>query len=460
MNMQAIAMQYRPQDCKRVIVGMGNTGLSCARYFAARGLEFALADSREAPALAADFRREFPHVPMRLGAFDGDWLRQADEIVLSPGVDPAEPALRAAALAGARMLGDIELFFREAQAPIVAITGTNAKSTVTTLVGLMAERAGMRVGCGGNLGTPALDLLQVDTELYVLELSSFQLELVVDFRAEVAAFLNFAPDHLDRYRNLADYHRAKLRIYRDARIQVFNRDDPATVPPPTRGARRIGFGLAAPAEGEFGLVTQGGKEHLHYGAEQLMAVEELALSGRHNIANSLAAMAIATAAGIGRDAQRAVLREYRGLPHRCQRVRSLRGVEYYDDSKGTNVAASVAALKGLAASCSGRIVLIAGGLAKESDFSALSDELARCGGAAVLIGAAASAMKQALAPRVPVVQAATMDDAVQAACGIAKHGDIVLLSPACASFDMFRDYHDRGERFTAAVRALPEAEAS
>jgi UDP-N-acetylmuramoylalanine--D-glutamate ligase len=438
---------------------MGSTGLSCARYFASRGLDFALADSNPAPARGADFQREFPRAPMHLGAFDGDWLRQAEEIVLSPGVNPAEPALRAAALAGARLLGDIELFFREAQAPIVAITGTNAKSTVTTLVGLMAEKAGLRVGCGGNLGTPALDLLRAETELYVLELSSFQLEIVVDFRAEVAAFLNFAPDHLDRYRDLADYHRAKLRVYRDARIQVFNRDDPATLPPPTRGARRIGFGLAVPAEGEFGLVTEDGREHLHYGAEQLLAVDELALSGRHNVANSLAAMAIATAAGVGRAAQCAVLREYRGLPHRCQRVRSVRGVEYYDDSKGTNVAASVAALKGLAATCGGRIVLIAGGLAKESDFSALADQLARCGRAAILIGAAAPALALALAPRVRIAHAATMEEAVMMASGVAERGDIVLLSPACASFDMFRDYHDRGDRFAGAVRALPEAEA-
>ena len=446
-------------EARRVVVGMGQTGLSCARFLAGRGLPFAVVDSRVEPPLLARFRAEFPQVQLRTGAFDAAFLATADELILSPGVDPAEPAIRAARAAGAAVLGDIELFHREARAPVVAITGTNAKSTVTTLVWLMAQEAGLQVACGGNLGTPALDLLAPQVALYVLELSSFQLETVVDFRADVAAILNIAPDHLDRYPDMQAYRAAKLRIYRGARCVVFNRDDAMTVPGAQDGQRRLSFGAGSAQAGNYGLLVRDGVEWVACGTEALIAARELGLRGRHNVLNSLAALALAGAAGIARPAQLAVLRSYRGLPHRCQLVARTDSIDFYNDSKGTNVAAAVAALRGLAGEGGGRIVLIAGGAAKESDFTLLAAELARAGRAAVLIGSSAGLLAEALAGTVPLARAVDMEDAVARARALAQPGDTVLLSPACASFDMFRNYEERGDEFTRAARALAGAEA-
>ena len=446
-------------EARRIVVGMGQTGLSCARFLAGLGLPFAVADSRDAPPLLAHFRTEFPQAELRAGAFDAAFLATAAELILSPGVDPAEPAIRAARAAGTTVLGDIELFHREARAPVVAITGTNAKSTVTTLVWLMAQEAGLRVACGGNLGTPALDLLAPEVALYVLELSSFQLETVIDFRADVATVLNIAPDHLDRYPDMQAYRAAKLRIYRGADCAVFNRDDAMTLPGAQDTGRRVSFGEGSPLAGDYGLVTRDGLEWLACGSDPLIAARELGLRGRHNVLNSLAALALAAAAGIPRAAQLAVLRSYRGLPHRCQPVARIDGIDFYDDSKGTNVAAAVAALRGFAGEGGGRIVLIAGGVAKESDFTLLAAELARAGRAAVLIGSSAELLAEALAGAVPLARAASMEEAVARARALAQPGDTVLLSPACASFDMFRNYEERGDVFTGAARALAGAEA-
>jgi UDP-N-acetylmuramoylalanine--D-glutamate ligase len=323
----------------------------------------------------------------------------------------------------------------------------------------MAQEAGLRVACGGNLGTPALDLLAPEVALYVLELSSFQLETVIDFRADVATVLNIAPDHLDRYPDMQAYRAAKLRIYRGADCAVFNRDDAMTLPGAQDTGRRVSFGEGSPLAGDYGLVTRDGLEWLACGSDPLIAARELGLRGRHNVLNSLAALALAAAAGIPRAAQLAVLRSYRGLPHRCQPVARIDGIDFYDDSKGTNVAAVVAALRGFAGEGGGRIVLIAGGVAKESDFTLLAAELARAGRAAVLIGSSAELLAEALAGAVPLARAASMEEAVARARALAQPGDTVLLSPACASFDMFRNYEERGDAFARAVRALAGAEA-
>lgn len=448
---------HRAATIPYIVLGMGRTGLSCARFLARRGLPFAVADSREHPPALDRLREEFPAVELRAGALDADFLASAEQLLLSPGIDPHLPELDAARAAGAVLLGDIELFFREARAPIVAITGTNGKSTVTMLVGLMAQRAGLRCAYGGNLGTPALDLLDPRAELYVLELSSFQLETVVDFAADVATILNLAPDHLDRYADIDAYHQAKRRIYDGARRIVFNRDDRRTCPPPDTTATCASFGVEAAHAPDFGLLETGGETWLARGAEPLLAAAELGLRGRHNAGNALAALALAEAAGIPREAQLAVLREYRGLPHRCQYLRDLDGVAYYDDSKGTNVAATVASLRGLAADRPGRIVLVAGGVAKENEFSVLAAELQRVGRAVVLIGAAAEQMQRTFADVLPVQRAADLAGAVDRARALAQRGDIVLLSPACASFDMFRDFEERGDVFAQAVAALDAA---
>jgi len=457
---QAGAMKIIGTDKRRVIVGMGKTGLSCARYLRSRGLDFDVVDSRDAPPLLAEFHAEFPGLALHAGGFDTELLSRADEIILSPGVAAADPAIRAAVERGASVIGDIELFYHEAQAPIVAITGTNAKSTVTTLVWRMAEAAGLRTACGGNLGTPALDLIAPGIELYVLELSSFQLETVVDFRADVAAMLNLAPDHMDRYATLQEYHRAKQRIFKGARSVVFNRDDAMTRPLVGPATRQFSFGLSEPDIGQFGLLRGPDEaEYLAFGVQRLMRVEELAIKGGHNVANGLAAMAIAHACGIPSEMQCEVLRHYRGLPHRCQHVGAVDGIDFFDDSKGTNVAAAVAALKGLGAGRKGKVVLIAGGLAKESDFSSLAAELSRSGRAAILIGTAAEQLEHALDGVVPTRRAASMEEAVAMARAAARQGDAVLLSPACASFDMFRNYEERGEVFARAVRGLHDGEA-
>jgi UDP-N-acetylmuramoylalanine--D-glutamate ligase len=387
------------------------------------------------------------------GGFDARILESADEILLSPGIDPREPAIAAAAARGVPVIGDIELFWRAARAPIVGITGTNAKSTVTTLVGLMAAEALPSAAVGGNLGPPALELLDPAVTLYVLELSSFQLELVQGFCADVAAILNVAPDHLDRYDDMADYVRAKQRIFRGSRVAIFNREDPLTEPG-WPCAVRVSFGMDRPGPGHYGLIEGEGGEWLAMGDEPLIAARELALRGRHNVANALAAFAIAEAAGIPRDAVTRVLRSYRGLPHRCQHAGTFRGVDYVDDSKGTNVAAAVAALRGLAPAPPGRIVLIAGGIAKEDDFSLLAAELSACARAALLIGRDAGRIASGIGASVDVQYAGSLEEAVQLAAFIAVPGDVVLLSPACASFDMFRDYAHRGECFARAVAGL------
>lgn len=317
----------------------------------------------------------------------------------------------------------------------------------------MAADASPSSAVGGNLGPPALELLDPGVSLYVLELSSFQLELVHGFRADVAAILNIAPDHLDRYDGMADYVRAKQRIFRGARIAVFNREDPLTEPGwPCAGT--VSFGLDRPGPGQYGLIPGEGGEWLAAGDEPVMAARELALSGRHNVANALAALAIAEAAGITRESVLRVLRSCRGLPHRCQHVGTVGGVDYVDDSKGTNVAAAVAALRGLAPALPGRVVLIAGGIAKEDDFSPLAAELAACARMALLIGRDAARIASGIGAAVEVRHAADLGEAVRLAALIAEPGDVVLLSPACASFDMFRDYAHRGECFASAVAAL------
>jgi UDP-N-acetylmuramoylalanine--D-glutamate ligase len=459
MTAQPIPSTHRNATARPLVVGMGKTGYSLACWLARQGISFDAVDSREDPPFLREFRRDFPDCRVQTGGFAGDLLANAREVLLSPGIDPALPPIAAASAGGARVCGDMELFWRAAQAPILAITGTNAKSTVTTLVGLMAQAAGIRSGCGGNLGVPALDLLDPLASLYVLELSSFQLDIVVDFRAEVGAYLNLAPDHLDRYASMEAYGAAKQRIFRGCRVAVFNRAD-ARTRPVTPVERAVSFGLDAPAEGDYGLILQGADEWLARGAEPLMPAHELALRGRHNLANALAALAVAESGGIPREACLGVLRSYRGLPHRCQRVALAGGVDYIDDSKGTNVAAAVAALQGLAPPAPSRVLLIAGGIAKEHEFDALAAELARCARVLLLIGRDALRIAEGVAGACPVEHCADLESAVQRAAVLAQPGDVVLLSPACASFDMFRNYEHRGEAFAAAARALPGAEVA
>lgn len=449
-------------DKQRVVVGLGQTGLSCARFLAGRGVPFAVVDSRDNPPGLAAFRAEFPDVPLHLGGFDAALLAGAGELIVSPGVALEEPAIAAAVAQGAALCGDIDLFVRELAAlpqrpPLVAITGSNGKSTVTTLVGEMAKGAGLDVGVGGNLGIPALDLLAPGRQLYVLELSSFQLERALPLGAEVATVLNVSPDHMDRYAGLPAYHTAKHRIFRGVRQVVVNRDDPLSAPLLAQGVTQWTFGSGAPDFKGFGVRLRDGERWLAFERELLMPARELRIAGEHNLANALAALALGHAIGLPMPAMLQVLRTFTGLPHRCQLVAERNGVSFYDDSKGTNVGATVAAIEGLCKGGERRVVLIAGGVGKGAEFGALAPVLRRYGRAAVLIGEAADAIGRALDGVLPLARAGDMAGAVGAAADFAQAGDGVLLSPACASFDMFDNYAHRGEVFAAAARAFAEA---
>lgn len=436
----------------KAIIGTGVTGLSVARFLAAQQQAFVLLDTRTSPPNLAQVQQEFPGVTIECGELNLHTLLACDEIIVSPGVAVATPAIEQARAAGIPVVGDIELFGRYARAPIVAITGSNAKSTVTTLVGEMAKAAGINVAVGGNLGTPALELLHDDVELYVMELSSFQLETVTKLNAKVATILNISADHLDRYDNMRAYILAKLRVYFGAEHIVVNRNDVLTQPPFAAGAKPIYFGGKADF-GSFGLMRLDGVEFLCKNLMPLMASSELRIRGRHNIDNALAALALGDAAGIPMNAMLSILKTFAGLPHRCEFVAEKNGVEFYNDSKGTNIGATLAAIQGLARD-SQQLIVILGGEGKGQDFTELATALRTLNSRVVLIGRDAPLIEQALADAAPVVNAGSMRDAINKAFGLANSGDAVLLSPACASFDMFKNYEDRGEQFCIAVREL------
>jgi len=441
-------------DHFRIIVGLGKSGMSLVRFLANRGVSFAVADTRENPPELATLRRDYPQVEVRCGELDVEFLCRADELYVSPGLALATPALQQAAARGVKLSGDIELFARHAKAPIIAITGSNAKSTVTTLVGEMAVAAGKRVAVGGNLGTPALDLLSDDVELYVMELSSFQLETTDQLGAEVATVLNISEDHMDRYSGLPAYHLAKHRVFRGARQVVVNRQDVLTRPLIGEGLPCWTFGLNTPDFHGFGLREENGEKYLAFQFELLMPVRELKIRGAHNQSNALAALALGHAVGLPMDAMLSSLRTFGGLEHRCQWVREREGVNYYNDSKATNVGAALAAIEGLGADISGKLVLIAGGDGKGADFSGLAAPIAANCRAVVLLGRDAELIARVLGDSVPLIRAQSLDEAVQRCAETAQPGDAVLLSPACASFDMFKNYEERGQLFAQAVRAL------
>lgn len=438
------------------VIGMGATGMSVARFLTREKQRCIMLDTRQAPSNLECFKQEFPGAPYELGELSRETLCGASKIVLSPGLSLREPAIQAAIADGVPVVGDIQLFVDSVDAPLVAITGSNGKSTVTTLVGEMLKQAGKRVAVGGNLGTPALDLLATEdkADCYVLELSSFQLETVAKLNAEIATVLNVSRDHMDRYSGLPDYHAAKQRIYFGAKKIVINRDDPLTQPPLAPNAQVYSFGLGKPDLKQFGLLTQQAELFLAFGLKKLISAREVKLAGKHNLANALAALAIGQHLGLPMETMLEVLRSFTGLPHRCQWVASKNSVDFINDSKGTNVGATLAALHGLARLPS-KIVLIAGGEGKGADFEPLGDAIREYARAVVCIGSDGDRIA-AIAGSVGVetFPATSMNQAVDQAFVQAQAGDVVLLSPACASFDMFKDYQDRGNQFVAAVREV------
>ena len=438
-----------------VIVGLGVTGLSCARYLKNRGVPIAVTDTRPNPPHLAEFQKTYPDVPVSLGKLDTALLTKAANIILSPGVALREQAIAEQVKRGVPVIGDVELFAQALNVPVIAITGTNAKSTVTTLVGEMAEAEGYNVQVGGNLGVPALDLLMQNPKanLFVLELSSFQLETTFSLKPKVATVLNITPDHMDRYHDLAEYQQAKHRVYQHCDTAVCNLDDPLTYPS-VAVPHKLFFTLNAPRKNEFGLITQGGDTFLAFEDKALLSIDELPVIGKHYQANALASLALGHGFGLSFESMLKVLREFKGLPHRCQFVRELNGVKWYNDSKGTNVGATQAAILGLGSEIKGKLILIAGGLGKNADFSPLVPVMEKYARHVVLIGAAAKELAQVIDKRIPVSFAHSMDEAVLKAAEAAKQNDSVLLSPACASYDMFNNFEHRGQVFMEIVEKL------
>jgi UDP-N-acetylmuramoylalanine--D-glutamate ligase len=441
----------RPAPASTLVVGLGRTGASLLAYLERRGLPAAGYDDAGGEPVARTLRAR-PGLPVAVGAVPADWWERFAAVWVSPGVPSNHPVLVEARRRGLPVEGDIELFARAARAPVLAVTGTNGKSTVVALLGAMATRAGRRTVVGGNYGTPALDLLtDPEPELYVLELSSFQLELTTSLRTRASAVLNLTEDHLDRHESMDAYAAAKERIFHATGLAVGNRDDAYVRAMLERcSAPRLSFGAGPPEGEDYGLVDDAGDLWLVGGRRRLLAARELLLVGRHNLLNVLAAWALAEAAGLPEDAVRDAARAFPGLPHRMRVVGERGGVRYYDDSKATNVGATVAALRALERP----IVAILGGRGKGQSFAPLAEAARGRLRAAVLIGEDAPAIARALDGVCPLVNAADMDEAVRRASALARSGDAVLLAPACASFDMFRDYADRGERFRAAVEAF------
>ena len=445
---------------KALVLGLGDTGLSMAKWLARGGAAVRVADTRAEPPQLAALRTLLPAVPAACGPFRRESFDGVDLIAISPGVPLAEPHVRRAVAAGTRVLGDVELFAQAVGrgARIIAVTGTNGKTTVTSLVGSMARAAASDCEVAGNIGPAVLDALmrREDSgrppDLWVLELSSFQLETTTSLAVEAATVLNISEDHLDRYRHIDDYTAAKARIFAGGGLQVLNRDDPRSLAMAVSGRKTITFGLDAPRRAEdWGLLERDGEPWLAQGSSALIAVREMKLAGLHNAANALAALALCRGLGLLLAPLLQALREFKGLPHRVELVGDAQGVRWYDDSKGTNVGSTVAALAGLVQG-GAKVVLIAGGEGKGQDFSPLKNAVARSARALVLIGRDARLIEAAVAGAgVPVLRAASMEEAVALAGESARSGDAVLLSPACASFDMFRDYKHRGEVFRLAV---------
>ncbi|MGD8416089.1 MAG: UDP-N-acetylmuramoyl-L-alanine--D-glutamate ligase [Pseudomonadales bacterium] len=437
---------------RTLIIGLGITGLSCVRYLAGRD-ELVVVDTRSEPPGIGELARLYPDVPVTVGATRLD-LEAVDRIVVSPGVALDSPLLEDIPQ-GVSLVSDVDLFCEAARAPIVAVTGTNGKSTVTSLVGHLLGGAGLRAVVGGNLGEAALDLLEREADVYVLELSSFQLERMSTHRFAVAAILNVTEDHLDRHGDMSSYVAAKQRIYRDCGLAVAHRNEAATYPP--ESCTFTTFGLDAPEAGHWGIRMQQGERWLVMGEEPITPADRLPLAGAHNELNVLAAMAMAHALGATSSQMAEAVGSFVGLPHRCQRVAQINGVDYIDDSKATNVGATEAALIGLGSTLTGggpRIVLIAGGDGKGADFRTLTEVVRRFVKALVLLGRDAPAMAAALGEQTQTHRVHDMDEAVGLAARLAAPGDLVLLAPACASLDMYPNFAARGDHFSRAVEAL------
>ena len=435
-----------------LVVGLGVTGVSVVRFLQQYDIGTAVVDSRNEPPGLELIETSYPDVGVFIGGFNAVAFDAATHLIVSPGVSLQEKEIQRAVERGIPVLGDIDLFAVCADAPIACITGSNGKSTVTTLLGEMASKADWDVRVGGNLGTPALDLFsERAADLYVLELSSFQLERTSQLQADVVTVLNISDDHMDRYPDIASYILAKQQIFCGKGIAILNRQDElVSAMKLPEGRQRISFGLDKPSDQSYGLVNYHEQTYLACGDDRVMAISGLKIKGTHNVQNALAAVAMADALSIPREAQITALEKFAGLPHRTQWVASVAGVTWINDSKATNPGACLAAIEGLPAP----IILIAGGDGKGADFSVLKTAINERVKRLILIGKDAKRFAHEVAGASIIESVDTIELAVSAAANDAQSGDTVLLSPACASLDQFKNYQQRGERFVAAVREL------
>lgn len=439
----------------KVIVGLGKTGLSCVHYLKSQGAHVAVIDSRLNPPAYDELRTRYPDVLTSLGKFDEELLSRACEIIISPGVSLKEPAIAKQAKRQVPILGDVELFAQKTTKPVVAITGSNGKSTVTSLVGHLAAHAGLKVKVGGNLGTPVLDLFDdATTEMYVLELSSFQLETTYSLNALTAVNLNISPDHMDRYNDLQEYIQAKIRVYSHCANPIVNLDDPQSFSSAAFKNDPLGFTLKEPKRGEFGIRKINKETFLAWGEENLLSTRLVTLKGQHQYANILASLALGRAMGLSMDIMLEGLLSFKGLPHRCQWLANYRGVDWYNDSKATNVGSLQAAILGIGPEIQGKLVLLAGGQGKNADFRSLFKPVADYVRTLILFGQDKNIIAEALNGAAPIRFAKDLNEAAQIAEKTAVQGDAVLLSPACASFDMFQNFEHRGETFIEIVRGM------
>ncbi len=441
-------------DKKKCVFGLGMTGMSVARFFAQQHVPFMVFDSRDKPQNLTAFKQQFPNIEVCLVDWPEARFAEVDEIILSPGVVMDHPMLQSATRAGIPLIGDVELFLRQVDAKIVAITGTNGKSTVTSLVGEMAKQARVKARVGGNIGIPVLDLLpQADIEWYILELSSYQLELTPSLAADVAVILNLCEDHMDRYGSIEKYLQAKQLIYHHAKTAVINADEPALFPKKHSGKHSIEFTQNPPKASQFGIDTFAGETWFCFGNERLLATKEMKLLGQHNWLNALAALAIGQALALPLSAMLEVLTTFTGLAHRCQLIPTNDGVFWFNDSKATNVGSAVASLAGISAIISGEIVLLAGGDGKGADFHLLRDSVLKTVKSAILYGRDKQRIAEALHGCTEINVVNTLEEAVNLARQKAKAHDAVLLAPACASWDMFQNFEHRGNEFARLVMA-------
>lgn len=448
-NTDAPTADLRLGENTDLVIGLGKTGYACARFLHAQGRHVIVNDSRPTPSLAPRLRHELPTLEMHLGGFDLTLLERADRVIASPGIPLDEPILAAAVARDLDLLSDIDLFFEQVRAPVTGITGSNGKSTVTCWLESVLQAAGHRVGVGGNLGTPALDLLdEPSPAAFALELSSFQLERSGKLPLRSAALLNVSPDHLDHHANMEDYAAAKARIFQSANTAIVHRDCIDLLP--REQADVVTFGADEPQEGHYGLRTENGVDYLAFGSRNLLPAEELALSLPHDRVNALAVLALAASLGVHWPASRQGLVAFSGLAHRVQLIRQRDGVRWVDDSKGTNVGATMSAIRSVGAP----LVLIAGGDAKGADLTPLVSVLSGRARAIVLLGKDADRLAQTLTGVCDLHHVDDIESAVRHAAVLARPGDTVLLSPACSSLDMYSGFAERGERFARAVEAL------